>query len=522
MLVKRGNYTFVPTNAEGRSANIIAATVTFTCLTISCLVVAAAFCLWYDKRLRHHFNKTSTQLLFTCVAITIPQGLATASTTLDVGKHEKGFCEFGMVGVIFGFNVANWLQCCICVNLILALRRPSVFRYRVKLWYYVSAFSSSAILAILPLIFDQYRWNTQNHSCWLRSSDSVFDVWQLVVLESPILLVTIFMFISTGFVAYHLVIHRKKGKSHSELLNQLYEPAFDVDADGLAITTETNMGKRFEIEEVVLHEKFNPKLQDLPNSPSKRSPSRRSPKSVTWSPRASSFISNVKNHYSRPTAPQLKDIPEVVVPKRVRVARLPVSAHFGADPAQEEKRKVRNTILRISCYPVIHLLISVLSPLGALVLSESEDASRGRQVSLYYMTFIGSAWVPLAYSACALLADTSIYDAWAERRSLSRGEPEESLELALGRNKHRLSQLSFPDGAIYSPGKVPDPSVEKFVTVRRTPVNLHCDMINEEDELGDEEDEAMGCSSSSTHSRDSHLTSLAPWLSQSDSIAEKV
>ncbi|CCG80549.1 protein of unknown function [Taphrina deformans PYCC 5710] len=478
-----GDYAFMPTPAEGQTANIFSAAMSLACMSISCLVLGLALFLYRYKALRHHFSKTSTQLLYLCVAITIPQGLAFASTTLNVGTHEKSFCRLGMVIVVFGFNATNWLQCCICLNLVFALRCPSIFRYRIQLWYYISAVVTSAIFALLPLIFDQYEYNARSYSCWTRDTGDVYNVWQLVVLEIPILVVTLLMFLSTGFVIWNVIKQKRDGRSSKETINQLFEPAFVEDADDLAVTSDTNMNKRFEIEEIYTNSSFNPRM--LPESPA-TPPSRRSPRSETRSPRAPSFVSRAISSSNR-GSPAISKMMGLITeepqsPRKLRVARLPTSAHFGRDPAAREQSEMRKTILRISCFPIIHLLIAIVPLIGSISLTFARDSGRGTQLGLYLITFIGSAGLPLAYSACALLTDTSIYDAWAERRRMRAGDQEESLELALGRNRHRLSQLSYTEPADpntpkeYGGGGSGD-GIEKSVTVSHVSSDVFYDSM---------------------------------------------
>lgn len=139
--------------------------------------------------------------------------------------------------------------------------------------------------------------------------------------------------------------------------------------------------------------------------------------------------------------PQIAE--ESTTPCKLRVAKLPVTANFGKDPKAADARDLRNTLLRISVYPVIHLVIAILGPLGSLILADSEHKSRNFQAGLYYLSLIGTAWIPFAYSCCAVFADDSLYNGLKEYVNLRRGKEEtEDLELALGKNKHRWSEYA--------------------------------------------------------------------------------
>lgn len=515
-ILSKRDFRFVPTEAEGRTANLIGGVFALFCAILSLLVLLLAAYIWFDSRTKHHLDKTSTKLLFYCVAISVAQGLAYAATCINVGKHELAWCRTGMVGVIFGFNMANWLQCCICVNLVLALKRPIVFKYNVLRWYWTSGLVVSFLTAFVPLFYNQYQWDRQNHSCWIVDDGQSLNRWQIGVLETPILLVTVFMFISTGVVSHHLFMSKRAGKTHTQMLNQLYEPAFDSSVVNLSFQPETGVNNRFEIEEIVLSEDFKVQLDKYTGSSPEimRSPLKfRAPGSISSAKRnspsrASSMFSGIRGHgrrgKSHPSS-GLDDISEAVaLPKTVRVARMPVGAHFGADPVAEEAHRLRVTIARIACYPIIHLLISVLSPFGSLVLSQEAGASRRTQFALYIMTFVGSAWTPLAYSICALTAETSLWDGLGKKRRLRRGWEEENLELALGKNKHRLSQNLYSPSSVGIVGASPavslrehagrndfesedeESEVERTVHVSRAPNLKEMTILEEEGEVSDE------------------------------------
>lgn len=106
----------------------------------------------------------------------------------------------------------------------------------------------------------------------------------------------------------------------------------------------------------------------------------------------------------------------------------------------EERRQLRNTILRIALYPLLHLLISLLGAVTQIILTNSEGYSRGYQLALFICGFIGCSWLPIAYSMCAVLADDSLlratYDWWTNAQGRALDNEDIDLELSLGRNAH--------------------------------------------------------------------------------------
>ena len=148
---------------------------------------------------------------------------------------------------------------------------------------------------------------------------------------------------------------------------------------------------------------------------------------------------------------------ELVMPKhKILVARLPMTYNRAHDTRENDQKKLRRTVIRISLYPVMHLIVALLGACSQLMLENAENSTRRYQVSLYVTNFIGSAWVPLAYSLCLLFADTSLWDAsrewWQYRHAVVDPDAENmDLEIALGRNAHltkegRLKIKNSPPG----------------------------------------------------------------------------
>lgn len=454
-------WSFAPSRHEANVANIVGAVVTLSCLAVCLVTIAVAAWLYHDKTLRHHFNKTSTELLFVSLLLMLPFSLGYASTNFHFGKSESAMCDLGMIIVIFTFNVTNWLQCCICLNLVMALKWPGVFRYNLKRWYYITSILVSVILAVLPTAFNEVHWNTVTASCWLDNPSDGYSSWQLGTLEFPILLVTVFMFASAGIVGRSLYQAHRNGKSQSEILNQLYEPTYSNGVDDLRAYPDTELSSRFAIEELVFEKAVQSERMRTDSRNSKVDPavvrswySPRFPGSIgrssgssnvsrsLWKSRASNSWSASKNTNLNGSSKVLEN-KEEIGPQKVRVARMPMTANFGQDPRAEDARELRTTVLRISCYPVIHLLLSIISPIGSLLLGAAQHSSEGYKFGLYLLTYIGTAWLPLAYVICFLFADSSLHDAWVEKCRGSLDESLTDLEAVLGRNKHRLSGLQI-------------------------------------------------------------------------------
>lgn len=470
---KRSSWTFIPTDAEGHHANLVGGVLTLVFTSVSVVVLSLFLLIWRRRDLRHHLKHTSTQLLYACVAVTIPQGLGYASTCLGIGKHELAFCRLGMTLSVFGYNAANCLQGCICINLVLAIKWTQATQYNIAPWYYFFSFLFSIILAIVPLCFNQYQWSVTNHSCWLKDTGADFNTWQLAILEIPLVIVTVLMIISTIVVTRYVLKSRAEGKAHADVVNQLFEPTFNPGLETLNIQSDTNMNDRFEIEEVSISENFYPSLgTPVGKSPPRPTKPKRSPipgvnsiipnaflqrlstsypaspasaawNSPIWSPQNSSAVLGALPVPSPANSGESPD----THPLKIRVARMPVSAHFGNNPLDEDAKKIRRLLFRVASFPVMHLIISIFGVLGYLGLESAEHSRRSTQVALYILTFIGTAWIPLAYSICAVLADTSLWDVYRDLRHRSKGSNDEDLEVALGRNKHRVSQVTS-DGQV--------------------------------------------------------------------------
>lgn len=307
------------------------------------------------------------------------------------------------------------------------------------------------------------------YSCWAYySADPIpLDYIQLAIIEVPLIFITVVMFVSWGMVAASLFTRKKDGDSTKEMLTQLYEPKIPKheNVDLLHGSDRVGVGSRFEITERDWH-------GELPGTPPKKkhayaAPSFRSSKMITsgrWkrtqsSPRhgmaspssARSFFSDttsISEDCTRPShglsiiaeSDQFKDASKVLV------ARLPMIYDAVApdvtnnDEEDKGRRKLRNTIIRISLYPLMHLFIAILGAAAQILLENAAAYSRSFQRALYTLSVIGAAWVPLAYSLCAIFADISLWEAtldWIRlRKEASEEEHNLDLENSLGRNAH--------------------------------------------------------------------------------------
>lgn len=275
------------------------------------------------------------------------------------------------------------------------------------------------------------------------------------------------MFISWGMVAASLFTRKKSGDSTKEMLTQLYEPQIppNENVDLLHGSDRVGVGSRFEITERDWHGELPgtpPKKKHAFAAPSLRSSkmissarwrrSQSSPRHVMSSPSsARSFFSDTTSASDdgiRPShglsiiaeSDQFRDAPKVLV------ARLPMLYDAVApdvtndDEEAEGRRKLRNTIIRISLYPLMHLFIALIGAVAQILLENAAGYSRSFQRSLYTLSVIGAAWVPLAYSLCAIFADISLWEAtldWIRLRKEANAEEHNlDLENSLGRNAH--------------------------------------------------------------------------------------
>lgn len=455
---KRCSDNFVPNNHEALVANVMSGVISVSSSGIALILCIIAAVVWADKRTRRHFSRTSSRLLFLCVAIAVPAGLAYGATLLRYSQDHPAWCRFGMYMTVFFYNFLNLIQCAISVNLVLALKAPKVFeRHNLEKYYILCSFALAALIATIPIIAGRYLWNDETQSCWIQDRPGIIGVWQAGILEVPLLLVTVLMALATIVVARHLRKEHRSGKDTGRLLNQLYEPAIE-DGTSYALTADSRLTMRFSVREIAVRAPDSRSNPGQPGSADSVMSSSgfsarmlsllQSPCSSNATPAmghsrllSSAFPANVKSK-----SQSLNDVtPTLLLQgsplfRKVRIAKLPMTPNFGKDPQVEEARRLRNTLWRISFYPVIHLIIGLLGPIGSL-LSTATNSSRQYQLGLYYFQFFGVAWIPLAYSLCVIFADLSFIEGTREWISLRRRGEDEDLELALGKNMHHWNEI---------------------------------------------------------------------------------
>lgn len=508
LLRRSAVFAFEPTLEEGRVANLVARYVSIACTFLSLVVCLWALLLWNNKRTRHHLQKVSTQLLLVCVAVTMVYGIAVALTTIHWadGDRYQLSCAIEMWFVIWSFNFVNWLQGCISLNLIFALYRPTIFNKNVMRWYYSTALVTSIAFATVPAALGNYLWwvgiskysdiRTVQYTCWVYSSadPTEFDLAALVVIEAPLILITVIMFVSWIMVAVGLFVKKRNGATADQMLLQLYEPvAPKVDsADGLHGTERIGVGTRFLITErdwtssvFAAPRDKRSKTESLRSAGGRifhaRNSRRRSsatPRSLVASPRtAGSIVSDMTTHSDTTnvsaTADELYNMDPGEKPK-ILVARLPMTYDVYESTIDSDRKKLRATIIRISLYPFMHLSVALLGAVSQIMLESAQGHSRRYQTALYIVNFIGSAWVPLAYSLCAIFADVSLWEAtvhWWHLDKATEVTDEIDLEQSLGRNAHldEIGKSKYRDSPPHIINQTPDSTSPKSAWVTNQP-----------------------------------------------------
>lgn len=465
---------FHPTDEEGAAANLVAFVTTMVSLGFAVLVLLASALVWSDKRTRHHFRRSSTRMLLACVAFVLPYGIGYGVTALPVARTNSKVCAASMWWLLVSYNVVNFLQSAICINLVLALYKPDAFRYNLHLTYYVVSIVLAILIASIPLPFNVYRFSPSKYSCWMNGGNPsvLVDPWQTAVIEVPIFVVTLLMI--AAIVAIALKIYKQKTHAAQErTLNQLYQPV--VDFEIRSVLSENDLSNRFEITEQTFVEDAT-KRPLAYRASSSGSPEALYGQNVWGSPRGPSQSiysektagsSSKRRALMRSSLAGITEEPPAL--RKIKVARLPMAPNMGIDPTRETSKELRRTVIRIAVFPVVHFCVVMVGLVASLLLSASAGHSRGYQYRLYVAEFFGSAWIPLAYTSCAVFADNSLYLGLREWWYLRHLNDDTDLEVALGRNAHlkRGSRNSSMAGSIAKSDK-PDYGVALGIVAAAT------------------------------------------------------